>query len=112
MIDRSVLVHYRTEEAKAYRREHGDRGGVQIPRQAASSQSVAVEQHHQHSNQRQPPMRNIQIAAFRGRDPDNPSDRKYPSCGRFRQRMEINVLGVTNTLTSVGKDNMAYIEYL
>ena len=38
-------------------------------------------------------MRNIQIAAFRGRDPDNPSDRKHPSCGRFRQRMEINVLG-------------------
>ena len=28
MIDRSVLVHYRTEEAKAYRREHGDRGGA------------------------------------------------------------------------------------
>lgn len=42
---------------------------------------------------------------------DNPSDRKHPSCGRFRQRMEINVLGITNTLTSVGKDNMAYIEY-
>ena len=46
-----------------------------------------------------------------GRDPDNPSDRKHPSCGRFRQRMELNVLGITNTLTSVGKDNMAYIEY-
>ena len=28
MIDRSVLVHYRTEEAKAYRREHGDLGGA------------------------------------------------------------------------------------
>lgn len=27
MINRSVLVHYRTEEAKAYRRAHGDRGG-------------------------------------------------------------------------------------
>ena len=26
MIDRSVLIHYRTEEAKVYRREHGDRG--------------------------------------------------------------------------------------
>ena len=26
MIDRSVLVHYRTEEAKAYRREHDDSG--------------------------------------------------------------------------------------
>lgn len=24
---RSVLVHYRTEETKAFRREHGDRGG-------------------------------------------------------------------------------------
>ena len=28
MIDRSILVHYRTEEAKAYRREHGDLGGA------------------------------------------------------------------------------------
>lgn len=74
-------------------------------------QSVAVEQFDNNSNKRQPPMRNIQIAAFRGRDPDNPFDRKHPSCGRFRQRMEINVLGITNTLTSVGKDNMAYIEY-
>ena len=27
MIDRSILVHHRTEEAKAFRREHGDRGG-------------------------------------------------------------------------------------
>ena len=110
MIDRSVLVHFRIEEAKAYRREHGDRG-VQIPRQAASSQSVAVEQHHQHRNKRQSPMRNIQIAAFRGRDPDNPSDRKHPSNGRFCQRMEINGEGTTNTLTSVGKDNMVLITY-
>ena len=56
-------------------------------------------------------MRNIQIAAFRGRDPDNPSDRKHRSCGRFCQRMEINGYGTTNTLTSVGKDNMVYLEY-
>lgn len=28
MIDRSVLVHYRNEEAKAFRREHGDRGSA------------------------------------------------------------------------------------
>lgn len=72
---------------------------------------MAVEQHHQHSNQRQPVMRNIQIAAFRGRDSDNLSDRKHPSNGRFRQRMELNVWGITNTLTSVGKDNMVYISY-
>lgn len=32
MIDCSILVHYRTEEAKAYRRKHGDRGGMQIRR--------------------------------------------------------------------------------
>ena len=57
-------------------------------------------------------MLRFRIAAFRGRDPDNPSDRKHPSNGRFRQRMEIKALGTTNTLTSVGKDNMAYIEYL
>lgn len=56
-------------------------------------------------------MLHFRIAAFRGRDPENPSYRKHPSCGRFRQRMEINGGGTTNTLTSVGKDNMAYIEY-
>jgi hypothetical protein len=57
-------------------------------------------------------MLRFRIAAFRGRDPDNPSDRKHPSNGRFCQRMEINVSGITNTLTSVGKDNMVYLEYL
>lgn len=51
----------------------------------------------------------FRIAAFRGRDPDNPSDRNHPSNGRFCQRMEINVAGTTNTLTSVGKDNMVYL---
>lgn len=56
-------------------------------------------------------MLHFRIAAFRGRDPDNPSDRKHPSNGRFCQRMEINVLGITNTLTSVGKDNMVLITY-
>lgn len=45
------------------------------------------------------------IAAFRGRDSDSPTGRRY--C----QRLEINVQGITNALTSVGKDNMVYIEY-
>ena len=59
-------------------------------------------------------MLHFRIAAFRGRDPDNPSDRKHPSNGRFCQRMEINGGGgsTTNALTSVGKDNMVYVEYL
>lgn len=56
-------------------------------------------------------MLHFRIAAFRGRDPDNPSDRKHPSNGRFCQRMEINVGDTTNTLTSVGKDNMVLIRY-
>ena len=56
-------------------------------------------------------MIDFRIAAFRGRDPDNPSDRKHPSNGRFCQRMEINGEGTTNTLTSVGKDNMVLITY-
>lgn len=56
-------------------------------------------------------MLRFRIAAFRGRDPDNPSDRKHLSRGCFRQRMEINVGGTTNTLTSVGKDNMVLITY-
>ena len=54
-------------------------------------------------------MLDIRIAAARGRDPDNPSDRKHPSNGRFCQRLEIGG-GITNTLTSVSKDN--YCLYL
>ena len=61
MIDRSVLVHYRTEEAKAYRREHGDRGRVQIRRQVSPPKSVAVEQFDNNSNKRQPIMLNIHL---------------------------------------------------
>ncbi len=56
-------------------------------------------------------MRNFQIVAFRGRNPNTPSDRRYPSNGRFRQRMEIIGERTINTLTLVGKDNMVDIEY-
>ena len=72
---------------------------------------MAVEQFDNNSNKRQPIMLRFRIAAVRGRDPDNPSDRKHPSNGRFRQRMEINSEGTTNALTSVGKDNMVLIMY-
>lgn len=41
---------------------------------------------------------------MRGRNPDNPSDRKTPSNGQFRQRCEIGD-DTSNTLTSVAKDN-------
>ena len=71
-----------------------------------------MDQFNNNGNKRQPIMLRFRIAAFRGRDPDNPSDRKHPSNGRFRQRMEVDVVGITNTITSVGKDNMVYLEYL
>lgn len=46
----------------------------------------------------------IKIAAMRGRNPDNPSDR---TAGQpTEQRLEINEQGVSNTLTSVQKDNL------
>lgn len=46
-----------------------------------------------------------QIAAMRGRNPDNPSERGR-SNGRYRQRLEMNENGTSNTLTGVQKDNL------
>jgi len=46
----------------------------------------------------------IRIMAMRGRNPDNPSDRETHSNGRFVQRAELGG-GISNTLTSVAKDN-------
>lgn len=43
------------------------------------------------------------IAASRGRDPLNPSDRRAGIS--TEQRLEINKKGVSNTLTTVPKDN-------
>lgn len=45
-----------------------------------------------------------QIVAMRGRNPDNPSDRTVGS--PTEQRLEINVQGTSNCLTSVQKDNL------
>lgn len=45
------------------------------------------------------------IAAMRGRDPENPSDRK-PGNPNLEQTLEIREDGCTNTLTTVQKDNM------
>ena len=45
-----------------------------------------------------------QIVAMRGRNPDNPSDRTVGS--QTEQRLEINIQGMSNCLTSVQKDNL------
>ena len=44
------------------------------------------------------------IAASRGRNPADPSDRKSHSNGTFQQRLEVNWGGYSNTITSVAKD--------
>ena len=46
-----------------------------------------------------------QIGAMRGRNPNNPSERGK-SEGNYKQRLEMNEQGVSNTLTSVYKDNV------
>ena len=50
----------------------------------------------------------VMIGAFRGRNPNNPSDRTTGA--PTEQRLEINTQGVSNTLTSVQKDNVI-VEY-
>lgn len=44
------------------------------------------------------------VVAMRGRNPDNPSDRTTGS--PTEQRLEVNMQGTSNCLTSVQKDNM------
>lgn len=45
-----------------------------------------------------------QIVAMRGRNPDNPSDRALGSL--TEQRLEVNMQGISNCLTSAQKDNL------
>ena len=47
---------------------------------------------------------NMCIVAMRGRNPDNPSDRTVGS--PTEQRLEMNMQGTSNCLTSVQKDNL------
>ena len=50
-------------------------------------------------------MRELMIVASRGRNPENPSERAK-SNGNYRQTLEPNRGGVSNTITSVQKDNL------
>ena len=48
-------------------------------------------------------MKKFLIAASRGRNPNNPNDRTKGA--PTKQRLEVNKLGICNTLTTVLKDN-------
>lgn len=52
----------------------------------------------------QPKILENKIVAMRGRNPDNPSDRTAGSPAE--QRLEVNMQGTSNCLTSVQKDNL------
>ena len=52
----------------------------------------------------EPKILESQIIAMRGRNPDNPSDRTVAS--PTEQRLEVNMQGTSNCLTSVQKDNL------
>lgn len=52
----------------------------------------------------EPKILESRIAAMRGRNPDNPSDRTVGS--PTEQRLEVNMQDTSNCLTSVQKDNM------
>lgn len=55
-------------------------------------------------------MKKIICVASRGRNPNNPNDRKNHSNGSFKQKLEISLcLGKTNALTTVDKDNWILI---
>lgn len=45
------------------------------------------------------------VGALRGRNPENPNERGR-SNGKYKQRLEINEKGTSNTITSVQKDNV------
>lgn len=53
---------------------------------------------------REPMIVDKQIVAMRGRNPDNPSDRTVGN--PTEQRLEVNMQGTSNCLTSVQKDNL------
>lgn len=54
----------------------------------------------------EPKILESQIVAMRGRNPDNPSDRSAGS--PTEQRLEANMQGTSNCLTSVQKDNLLF----
>lgn len=51
----------------------------------------------------------VLICAGRGRNPENPSDRTLGS--PTRQRLEVNTKGVSNTITTVQKDNYCILNH-
>lgn len=103
MLNIHLIHESRTEHAKVVRRLTGTndfRDKEWHLRQGCLMQYRYVS----HYRQSDCNMLRIRIAAFRGRTLNGDG---YSNI----QRMEINGVGTSNTLTSTGKDNMALITY-
>lgn len=53
----------------------------------------------------------IRIAAARGRIPVTITCNKYAMIDRYVLQLEVNMDGMSNTLTSVSKDNLLLLTY-
>lgn len=101
-----VIKHERTEEAKIKRSKSLRTTGKDLG-SFSDRQMVAVNQDFSDTVLANPnPQKEglVMIGAFRGRNPENTSDRTTGA--PMQQTLEINKNGTSNTITSVQKDNV------
>jgi len=106
-----VVKHERTEEGKAKRKESLQKKRVDVGL-FSDRQMTAKEQEYSdtilaNANPQKEGL--ILIGAFRGRNPDNMSDRTIGT--PTKQRLELNHSGTSNTITTVQKDNVVVTNY-
>ena len=101
-----VIKHERTNEAKIKRSKSLKESGKDIG-SFAERQMIAVDQNYSdtilaNANPKKEGL--IMIGAIRGRNPENPLSREVglPT----EQRLELNINGISNALTTVQKDNV------
>jgi DNA (cytosine-5)-methyltransferase 1 len=105
-----VIKHERTNEAKIKRSKSLKESGKDIG-SFAERQMIAVDQNYSdtilaNANPKKEGL--IMIGAIRGRNPENPLSREVglPT----KQRLELNLNGTSNALTTVQKDNVVVCE--
>lgn len=91
--------YYLSEKFNNWLEKHAAKRGVEVKRLDGSTKSSCLTVTEAKRN-----LSNDYIVAMRGRNPDNPSDRTTGA--PTEQRLEPNLSGKTNCLTSVAKDNL------
>lgn len=104
----TVTIEYYDEQNNRNRKHRDDRKlGVAAERQGLLDGRDQPDAEHDERGGLQPKVmvREYRIAAQRGRNPENPSERGR-SNGNYRQRLELGSTETSNTLTTVQKDNL------